>query len=314
MEGFKKECRKVTVAAVQMTSLDGKIQENLRKAETMVQMAAKAGANLVVFPEFMPQGYRLTPELWDAAETMNGDTIQWLQRVSQQLGIYVGTSFLERDGKDYFNTFALSAPDGKIAGCIRKRNPSIWEAYFFKGFKGKHHIDTEIGRIGVAICFDNHTYEVCKLISESNIDIMLMPHSYCVPNSTNKLVTEADIDRLKGLPTSVAKLYNTLLGIPVVMVNKSGPWDSPVPTNIIPKMDKYAFSGRSCIIDADGAMIRELDDREGIAISDVLLNDSLKKKSRIPKYSRYIYPGPAGREITRAMELMGKVSYYIRRV
>lgn len=303
------EVQKVKVAAIQMISQDGRVQENLQRAESFIIKAAEEGARLVVLPEFMPQGYRLTPEIWETAETLQGQTAEWLKQLARELGIYIGTSFLEYEGKDYYNTFILAAPGGEIAGWVRKRSPSIWEAYFFKGYKGKQYIDTEIGRIGVGICFDNHTDEVGKNISESNVDIILMPHSNCVPVEPNKLVTEKDIERLNGLPSMIARMYNGFFGVPVVMVNKSGAWDSPLPTNILPKMGEYSFSGRSCIIDANGEVKAELDDREGIAISEVTLDKQQKKKSELPKYSRYLYPGPAGREITRLLELMGKISY-----
>ena len=304
---------RLTAAAVQMTSQDGNMQENLNRAETSLKSAAEQGATLIVFPEFMTQGYRLTRELWDCAEPMDGSTVAWLKRVAKQYGVYVGTSFLERAGKRYYNTFALAGPGGTIAGWVRKRNPSIWEAYFFQGYRGKQYIDTPLGRIGVGICFDNHTYEVGKEIANSNVDIMLMPHSYCIPSTTNQMVTREDLDRLSGLPSSVARLYNGLFGIPVVLVNKSGAWDSPLPTNLLPKMEGYAFTGRSCIIRADGSVASELDDAEGIALSEVLLNPAAKKQGVVPKYSRYLYPGPAGREITRVLELFGKISYRVHR-
>lgn len=304
---------RLTAAAIQMISQDGNIKENLDRAETFLKQAAEKGATLIVFPEFMPLGYRLTRELWDFAESMDGNTVTWLKRVAKQYGVYVGTSFLERAGNRYYNTFALTEPGGTIAGCVRKRNPSIWEAYFFQGYRGKQYIDTPLGRIGVGICFDNHTYEVGRQIAESNVDIMLMPHSYCIPTSTNKMVSREDLERLSGLPSSVARLYNQLFGIPVILVNKSGAWDSPLPTNLIPKMDGYAFSGRSCVICADGTIAAELDAEEGIALAEVQLNPAAKKQGVVPKYSRYLYPGPAGREITRVLECFGKISYFIHR-
>lgn len=305
----KKETRKIKVAVIQMASEDGKVIKNLERAESFVSKAAAEGAQLVVFPEFMPQGYRLTKEIWKASEKMDGKTTEWLKEISRTYGIYTGTSFLELEGNHFYNTFVLAGPKGEIAGWVRKRNPSIWEAYFFRGYKGKQYIDTEIGRIGVGICFDNHTYEVGKAVSESNVDIMLMPHSYCTPTKPNKLVTMQDIERLNNLPPMIAGMYNKLLGIPVVLINKSGPWDSPLPTNIIPKMESYTFSGRSCIIDSNGELKAELHCEEGIACSEIILDPGLKKNGKFSKYSRYIYPGPPGREITRLMESMGKVSY-----
>jgi N-carbamoylputrescine amidase len=301
--------RTLTIAAIQMTCLDGKIEKNLEHATTLVKQAAEKGAELILFPEFMSQGYWLGPELWDAAEPFDGPTTRWLCEMGKKYNCYIGSSFLEAKDGHFLNTFVLAAPSGKIAGTVYKREPSMWEAYFFKGVKGNHYIDTEIGRIGVGICFDNHTYEVASAIAASNIDLMLMPHSYCTPTVESKMTSRVDIDRLNSRPVEVAKLYNKLFGVPVVICNKSGKWDSPVPNTILGTPEDFSFSGRSTIIDADGTIKQQLDDKEDIAIATVELDGSLKRNSTVPKYSRYVYPGPLGREIIRIMEWSGGRSY-----
>jgi len=301
--------KKLTLAAAQITCQDGNISENLARATVMAKQAHEQGAQLVLFPEFMPQGYRLTPELWDAGEPFDGPTTRWLSETARTLGIYVGTSFLEANGGHFFNTFALAEPSGKIAGVVCKRNPSMWEAYFFKGKRGAQYIDTDLGRIGVGICFDNHTYEVASAISESNIDLMLMPHSYCTPTQPTQMTSQEDIERLNNLPVRVAGLYNKWFSVPVVMCNKSGTWDSPVPNNILGVPKDFRFSGRSTILDADQTVRGKLGDEEAVLIDTVMLDISKKKQTRPPKHSRYIYPGPLGREIIRLMEWQGSLRY-----
>ena len=299
----------LTAAAAQMECQDGKVEENLAHAALLVAEAVKRAAQLIIFPEFMPQGYRLTRELWDCAEPFDGPTTAWLRGMAKQHNLYVGTSFLESDGSHFFNSFALAGPDGSIAGCVRKRSPSIWEAYFFKGCRGPQSFDTEIGRIGVGICFDNHTYEVAGAIAASAIDLMLMPHSYCTPTQPSKMVSQADIDRLNDLPGRVARLYNEWFGVPVLLVNKSGPWDSPVPKTILGQPAGYAFSGRSAVIDSDGSVRSELGSEEGLAVAEICLDPQRKKSTRPPKYSRYIYPGPPGRELLKYIEGIGALNY-----
>jgi N-carbamoylputrescine amidase len=299
----------LTVAAAQIQCQDGKVDENLTHAALLVESAVQRGAQLVVFPEFMPQGYRLTQEIWDSAEPFDGPTTAWLRGTAKQHNLYVGTSFLESDGCDFFNTFALAGPDGEIAGVVRKRNPSLWEAYFFKGRPGSPAFDTEIGRIGVGICFDNHTFEVADAIARAGIDLMLMPHSYCTPTQPSKMASQADIDRLNSLPGRVARLYNEWFGVPVVLANKSGPWDSPVPNMILGKPSGYTFPGRSAVIDSDGLVRSELGCEEGVALAEVCLESQRKKTTRPPKYSRYVYPGPPGRELIRYIEAIGTLNY-----
>jgi len=301
-------------AVAQITCKDGDVQSNLNHASELVLQGIKRGAQLILFPEFMSQGYRLTTELWDSAEPFDGPTVSWLREVARNHNILVGSSFLELRNGNFYNTFVLASPGGKIAGKVYKRQPSMWEAYFFKGERGPQHIDTEIGRIGVGICFDNHTYEIASAISESNIDLMLMPHSYCTPTAGNKMTSEADITRLNTLPCRVARLYNELFGVPVIMCNKSGPWNSPVPNKMLGVPKDFRFSGRSMILDSDGIIRVELGDEERIAEGQISLAPSKKRQSKVPKYSRYIYPGPFGREIIRLMEWRGRLSYQSSKV
>lgn len=299
----------ILLSAAQITCQDGRVQENLEHASELAVQASQKGAQLVLFPEFMPQGYRLTPELWDAAERLDGPTTRWLCETARKYSLYVGTSFLEAREGHFFNTFALADPDGKIAGRVGKRSPSIWEAYFFKGSHGPQYLDTDLGRIGVGICFDNHTFAVASAIARSGIDLMLMPHSYCTPTLPGKAVSQADIERLNRMPGQVARMYNQWFGVPVVMCNKSGAWDSPVPATLLGQPKDYRFCGGSVIVDSDGSVKAELCDEEAVIVGQVTLDPDRKKQTQPPKYSRYIYPGPVGREVFRLLEAAGGWSY-----
>jgi N-carbamoylputrescine amidase len=299
----------IMLSAAQITCQDGRVQENLAHAAELAAQASQKGAQLVLFPEFMPQGYRLTPELWDAAERFDGPTTHWLCETARKHGMYVGTSFLEAREGHFFNTFALADPDGKIAGRVGKRSPSIWEAYFFKGSRGPQYLDTDLGRIGVGICFDNHTFEVASAIARSGIDLMLMPHSYCTPTLPGKAVSQADIERLNRMPGQVARMYNQWFGVPVVMCNKSGAWDSPVPATLLGQPKDYRFCGGSVIVDSDGSVKAELCDEERVIVGQVTMDPDRKQHTQPPKYSRYIYPGPIGREVFRLLEAAGGWSY-----
>ena len=90
-------------------------------------------------------------DTWDAGEPSNGKTVQWLKATSRRLHVWLGTSFLEADGADFYDTFVLTAPSGEEAGRVRKQNPAGPEAYFFRGDIGPHVITTAIGKIGVGI-------------------------------------------------------------------------------------------------------------------------------------------------------------------
>jgi N-carbamoylputrescine amidase len=290
------------VAAVQMCSQEGAIAANLEHAAAWVEQAASDGAQLVLLPEFMPTGYLWDRRIWNAAEPADGPTAQWLRETSSRLGIWLGTSFLESDGRDFFNTFVLTTPGGEAAGRVRKQFPSIGEAFFFKGEAGSHVIETDFGRIGVAICFDAHTVQIARLMSQASVDLMLIPHSYCIPAQPAGGTSAEDIERMKGNLREMAPYYARLLGVPAVAVNKCGPAQTPKP-------EGYAFPGLATIVDSDGIIQAQMGDQEGYIAADVTLDPSRKLHAAPRAYGRYIYPGPAGRAMLVLVELAGRLWY-----
>jgi N-carbamoylputrescine amidase len=147
--------RTLRIAAVQMASADHDIERNLGRATAFAESAVAKGAQFVVFPELMPTGSYVSYDSWDSAEPSDGKTVQWLRASSRRLHVWMGTSFLEADGEDFFDTFVLTTPEGTVAGRVRKQIPAGPEAYFFRGEIGPHVIETAIGKIGIGICSEN---------------------------------------------------------------------------------------------------------------------------------------------------------------
>ena len=255
------EIRRLRVAAVQMESKNGLIEANLGHALPFVEEAAKGGAQLIVLPEFMPTGYVFTKDIWDAGEPRDGLTVSWLVKHSKRLGVYLGTSFLEADGEDFFNTFVLTSPDGKEAGRVRKQTPAAFEAYFTKGAPGPHVIDTGLGRVGVGICYENMLSYIPGLMDAHSVDLLLMPHS--APSPMKSILTPGSaVDSFHAHLKGLSVQYARLLGVPAVMINKSGKWETPLPG--IPFMKQTSsFPGFSSIADSDGTLKRSEERRVG---------------------------------------------------
>ncbi len=175
--------------------------------------------------------------------------------------------------------------------------------------EGSHVIETALGKIGVGICFDSHLTAIARLMQEQSVDLVLMPHSYPMAEKPSRVVSERDIARSKRILQEMAPLYARLLGVPAVLVNKSGPWASPVPRSLVPKPGPSRFPGLSTIAGADGTIEAQLGDEEGIIVAEVTLDPSQKMHAKLPQYSRWIYPGPAGREVLGVVEWMGRRWY-----
>ncbi len=298
--------RTIRVAAVQMVSENGCVAANLAHATPLIERANKDDAELVLLPEFMPTGYFLGEKIWESAEPAGGPTVTWLKYNSKRLGMWLGTSFLEADGEDFFNTFVLTNPLGEVSGRVRKQTPAIWEAYFFRGESGSHAIDTPLGKVGVGICFDNHTADVAAILSKQSVDLVLMPHSYPVSASSSGLFSK---ERMIRNLERIAPLYASLLGVPVVLANKCGPWESPIPGPPLGKTTGSRFPGLSTIVDSDSSVRARLADEEGVIVADVTTDPAQKRHPVPPHYGRYVYPGPPQRALPRLIEGMGRLQY-----
>ncbi|MBC7248158.1 MAG: carbon-nitrogen hydrolase family protein [Actinobacteria bacterium] len=305
------EARTLRVAAVQMASENGAVEKNLARATVLAEEAAASEALVVVFPEFMPTGYVYSKEIWDAAEPADGPTMRWLRETSRRLGIWLGTSYLEAEGDDFYNSFVLVDPQGTTAGRVRKQTPAFAEAFFTRGEAGPHVIETGIGRIGVGICYENLLAYTPRLMCSQAAEILLMPHS--APSPMPNLFFPAGAVRaynhnLKNL----APYYAAMLGIPVIFVNKCGPWTSPVPG--LPFLtQKSSFPGYTCIVDGDGTVRAQLDDREGVIVEEVTLDPARRVEAVLSLRGRWALKVPRAMNQFRFIEAAGKGFYLLSR-
>lgn len=303
--------RTLRAAAVQMESENGRIEANLERAGRFVDDAAQRGAKLIVLPEFMATGYIFTEAIWDGGEPGEGPTVRWLRKNSKRLGVWLAAGFLEADGEDFYNTFVVTNPDGDEGGRVRKQTPAAAEAFFTKGEAGPHVIDTDLGRLGIGICYENQLAYMPRLMCSQSVDLMLMPHS--APTITPRpWFIGKTIGRFESILKNLARVYASSLGIPVIMVNKSGRWRSPIP--LLPFFDQDSrFPGFSAIVDSNGEVKAQLGDEEGLIVEDVILDPSRKTNSWPGCHGRWSMKEPLALNAFRLMEAAGRAWYALSR-
>jgi len=272
--------KKIRVAAVQMNCQHGEVTHNLAHAETMVASAAQQGATLVLLPELMPSGYIATEEIWNSAEAINGRSVKWLLSTAKRFGIYLGFSFLEAEGEDFYNSFVFASPEGKLIGRVRKNPPASIEAYFYKAGSDPHVIETEIGRIGVGICYEILLYDQMCFLYGENVDLVLSPAAAGRP----KPFIPGDVKRFEKMLINGRAIFAKTLGVPVIMANRVGPLETDLPGNL-PYL-KSSFPGLSSVVDYDGTVKMELGDEEGIIVADVHLGHSVERKNKPRRYGK----------------------------
>ncbi len=149
---------------------------------------------LVVFPEFAHAApiYETVDELRDrlAVEIPNEHTDRYARKARQR-GVWIQSgTFLEVDPKwpgVVFNTTCLIGPDG-LASRYRKVNPWLpWELHAsphdLPGYDEPLFpvVETEIGRLGAAICYDWLFPEVLRALALGGAEVLIRVSAYMDP-------------------------------------------------------------------------------------------------------------------------------------
>ncbi len=159
----------------------GDKEGNLKKVLSAVN---DAEIDLLVLPEFFATGYQFTSgdEVAELSETVpNGYTTKMLSELSHEKGMYIVAGLPERDGGKFYNSAILTGPEG-LMGVYRKTHLYFEEKlYFSPGDTGFRVWDTEIGRIGIMICFDWFFPEAMRSLALNGADIVAHPSNLVLP-------------------------------------------------------------------------------------------------------------------------------------
>ena len=91
---------------------------NLQMLEEKI-IGIKEKTEVVVLPEMFSTGFSMKPE--QLAETMEGDTVQWMKRVSAETKIILTGSVIIKENNNYFNRLIWMLPNGQF-GVYDKRH------------------------------------------------------------------------------------------------------------------------------------------------------------------------------------------------
>ena len=175
--------KKVLIGLVQMACCDEK-EANLTCALEMITEAADHGAGLVCLPELFSGLYPCQTESHDqfsAAESIPGPTCERLAEAARRHHVVLIGSLFERRAPGLFhNTAVVFENDGRLLGCYRKihipDDPSYYEKFYFApGDLGFPVFETSIGKIGVAVCWDQWFPEAARLLALGGAELILFP-------------------------------------------------------------------------------------------------------------------------------------------
>jgi predicted amidohydrolase len=180
----------VRVAAVAMRAIHDK-DANLSRYLEFIDRASQEGVRLLVFPEESLQGYiygldhTFTEEELDyfhrSAEPVPGPTTRLLAERAMERNMYIVfgmTEVVERDFAPFlFNTAVLVGPEG-LLGIYRKVHLVGDERHIFTPGDGWRVFPTEVGRLGLLICWDMAFPEASRVLTLQGAELLVMPTAW----------------------------------------------------------------------------------------------------------------------------------------
>ncbi len=174
---------KITLGLIQSSS-NHSAETNLDNTIKKINQAARLGARIVCTQELFRTPYFCKTESshnFALAEPIPGPTTEIMGRLAKQLKVVIISSIFEKRTKGlYHNTACIHGTNGKLILKYRKMHipddPLYYEKFYFTpGDLGFKTVQTEFGKLGVLICWDQWYPEAARLLALQGAEIIFYP-------------------------------------------------------------------------------------------------------------------------------------------
>ena len=256
--------QKFMVAVVQMDTQNDK-QANWQQMAAFVDEATAKGAQLVAFPEVV----NILSEDPAYAEPIPGPTTELLMRKAKEHHIWIhggSISEVNPDGPRTYNTTVLINPDGDIVARYSKLHnfdmtlpdgSSVRESDRKEPGKEIVTVQTELGHLGFAICYDMRFPELFRLMALQGAQIIFLPANFTMPTGKDHW---EPILRARAIEN----------GCYIIAPDQTG------------VKEKFTAYGNSMVVDPWGTVIARASDKPGVILAEIDLNYLESVRQRNP--------------------------------
>lgn len=263
-------------ACIQAAPVAFDLQATLEKTRDLAADAARQGAKLALFPEAFisayprgasfgatigartAEGRELFRRYHASSIDVPGPAVDVLAGIARQNRIHLVIGVIERDGGTLYCTVLTFAPDGRFLGKHRKLMPTGSERLVW-GFGDGSTLpvyDTELGRLGSVICWENYMPMMRAAMYAQRIQI------YCAPTAD-------------GRPTWVPSMQHVALEGRCFVLSSNqfcrrSDYPLDYPSDLPAEPEAIVSRGGSCIVDPLGNVLAgPLWDQEGIITAEI---------------------------------------------
>ena len=252
-------------------------EKNLQHAMDRVREAAGMGAQIVCLPELFQTQYfcqREDTALFDLAEPIPGPTTAKLSDLAKQFRIVLIASLFEKRAAGlYHNSAVTFDAEGSQRSLYRKMHipddPLYYEKYYFTpGDLGFKAVDTQVGRIGTLVCWDQWYPEGARITALQGAHLLFYPTAIGWHPAEKAEHGQAQHDAWR----TIQRAHAIANGVYVAVINRVGMEHGDIRGRSAPG-NGLEFWGGSFLCDPFGRVIVEAShDQEEILIGEIDLH------------------------------------------
>ncbi len=244
-------------------------EKTIAKTVSLIENAAKQGAQLVVLQELHQDRYfciNEDVECFDLASNWEKDITFWSGIAKANNVVLVTSLFEKRSAGLYHNTAVVFEKDGTVAGKYRKMHipddPGFYEKFYFTpGDLGYNPIQTSVGKLGLLVCWDQWYPEAARLMALKGAEMLIYPTAIGWFDADSEDEKKRQYDAWE----TVQRGHAIANGLPVISVNRIG---KEADNHGV--LDGIRFWGNSFVAGPQGEIIvRASHDKEEVLIVDV---------------------------------------------
>jgi predicted amidohydrolase len=170
----------IRAGAIQFTHRPSDKTYNMGRIRALAAEAARAGVQLLAFPEMCITGYWHVigmdrSEIAALAECVpDGPSTTALSDLSKQYGMVIGAGLIEAEGDRFYNSYVVVEPDGRHV--VHRKLHAFENKHITPGNRFTVFDSTLGCRIGVLTCYDTNLIENVRVTALLGADILLAPH------------------------------------------------------------------------------------------------------------------------------------------